>query len=156
MITEIADTVEAVTVATDNDRQHSHYPNRAELSRVSRSRVQSRATSTTTTTTDFAFDCSSDTAKSCDLVLVHPHPLLCAGAYIWICITDLSKHSFSRRSLSYGLQSSSYSTSSSEDDDSQTDSLSESDEYSSSPSVSSRVSARAVRKTSHPSASSSS
>ncbi|KAI0277073.1 GLE1-like protein-domain-containing protein [Russula aff. rugulosa BPL654] len=61
-----------------------------------------------------------------------------------------------RRSLSYGLQSSSYSSSSSEADDSQTDSSSESDEYSNSPSGSSRVSARAVRRTSHPSTSSSS
>lgn len=61
-----------------------------------------------------------------------------------------------RRSLSYGLQSSSHSTSSSEADDSQTDSLSESDEYSSSPSGSSRVSARADRRTSHPSTSTSS
>lgn len=46
---------------------------------------------TTTTTTDFAFDCSSGVAKSCDLVLAHPHPLLCAGAYFWICITDVSR-----------------------------------------------------------------
>jgi hypothetical protein len=43
-----------------------------------------------TTTNDFAFDCSSGVAKSCDLVLVHPHPPLCAGAYSWIYITDLS------------------------------------------------------------------
>ncbi|KAI0001152.1 hypothetical protein BJV77DRAFT_972697 [Russula vinacea] len=61
-----------------------------------------------------------------------------------------------RRSLSYGLQSSSYSTSSSEADDSQTDSSSESDEYSSGSSGSSPVSARAARETGHPSTSTSS
>lgn len=46
---------------------------------------------TTTTTADFASDCSSGIAKSCVLVLVHPHPPLCAGAYFCICITGVSK-----------------------------------------------------------------
>jgi hypothetical protein len=92
MIAEIADTVEAVTVATDNGQTtlHSH-SNRAELSRVSCQHVEfSLVTSPSTTITDFAFDCSSGVAKPCDLVLVHPHPPLCAGAYFWICITDVS------------------------------------------------------------------
>ncbi|KAH9965292.1 GLE1-like protein-domain-containing protein [Russula dissimulans] len=61
-----------------------------------------------------------------------------------------------RRSLSYGLQSSSYSSSSSEAGDSQTDSSSESDEYSSDASGTLPVPARAVRKTTYPSTSSSS
>jgi hypothetical protein len=65
-------------------------------------------------------------------------------------------HSYRRRSLSYGLQSSSYSSSSSEAGDSHTDSSSESDEYSSDASESLSVAARAVRRTSHPSTSSSS
>jgi hypothetical protein len=141
----------------DRQRQtalHSH-PNRAELSRVQHVEF-SLATSTSTTTTDFAFDCPSSVAISCDLVLVRPRPPLCAGAYFWICTTDVSKHSFRRRSLSYGLQSSTYSTSSSEADDSQTDSLSESDEYSSIPNESPSAPARAVRRTSHPSTSTSS
>jgi hypothetical protein len=121
-------------------------------------RVTSSVQSSSTTTTDFAFGCSSGVAKPCDLLLVHPHPHppLCAGAYFLDPYNRCLKHSFRRRSLSYGLQSSSYSTSSSEADDSQTDSSSESDEYSNSPSGSSRVSARAVRRTSHPSTSTSS
>lgn len=39
--------------------------------------------STLTTTATFAFDW-----EPCGLVLVHPHPLLCAGAYHWIRTTD--------------------------------------------------------------------
>lgn len=89
-------------------------------------------------------------------MLVHPHPPLWAGAYFLILYNRCLKHSIRRRSLSYGLQSSSYSTSSSEAGDSQTESLSESDEYSSCPSGSSRVSARAARRTSHPATSTSS
>lgn len=58
---------------------------------MSRQHVEfSLATSSSTTTTDFAFDCSSGVAKSCDLVLVHPHPPPCAGAYYSIRITDVS------------------------------------------------------------------
>ncbi|KAI9511977.1 GLE1-like protein-domain-containing protein [Russula earlei] len=61
-----------------------------------------------------------------------------------------------RRSLSYGLQSSLYSSSSSEAADAQTDSSSESEEYSSDASRSSPVPERAVRRTSRLSTSSSS
>ena len=52
--------------------------------------VQPLAKSTVSTTTDFVFDCPSSVPKSCVLVLVHPHPPLCAGTYYWICITDVS------------------------------------------------------------------
>jgi hypothetical protein len=108
--------------------------------------------------TDIAF-VSCGTAKACVSVPVHPRRHPCAGTYRWICANQYSIRcnnlSCRRRSLSYGLQSSSYSTSNSETDDSQTDS-SDSDEYSSSGSGSSPVYARAVRETSLPSTSTSS
>jgi hypothetical protein len=60
------------------------------VTRLRNARPARSSASTVSTTTDFVFDCPSAVAKSCVLVLVHPHPPLCAGAYYWIRITDVS------------------------------------------------------------------
>ena len=59
----------------------------AKSGRASRQHTVELSLSASTATATFTFNCSSAVPEPCGLVLVHLHPLLCAGAYHRICTT---------------------------------------------------------------------